>query len=269
MRPCGDISERPIDAITETVILLNTFAYSFLPSSFPVRCHPHRTTKGQQPQGCRSLSLARLLCVARCLHGVRAGTGRWGGRRRRHQRTRRGSVPRGVRARRAAAPERRRTIAPLASSGRAANIWLAQVVSQLGDGMFTVRDRPRRPGPHELRHRALADGDRPVPALHLPRYRRGRARGPLGAAADDGPLGYLRGVVVLLSRRSTVSAYSTRTSYAVVAFLLTTAGLFFDPAKNALVPTLVTRAGAGAHERALWNRRGRSSSSPGPPSAAC
>jgi DHA3 family macrolide efflux protein-like MFS transporter len=51
----------------------------------------------------------------------------------------------------------------------------------------------------------------------------------------------MRGFIVLLlpllHSLGALHAYS----YAVVAFLLTTAGLFFDPAKNALIPTLVSR----------------------------
>jgi MFS family permease len=121
------------------------------------------------------------------------------------------------------------------------NIWLAQVVSQLGDGMFTtaialaVLDRTNSGTALSLT----------VIAQFLPFLFLGIVAGALvdrwerrrTMVVSD----IVRGVVVLLipllDRLGALHAYS----YAVVAFLLTTAGLFFDPAKNALIPTLVSR----------------------------
>jgi MFS transporter, DHA3 family, macrolide efflux protein len=122
------------------------------------------------------------------------------------------------------------------------NIWLAQIVSQLGDGMFTtaialaVLDRTNSGTALSLT----------VIAQFLPFLFLGIIAGALvdrwerrrTMVISD----IIRGTVVLLlpllHAFDALHAYS----YAVVAFLLTTAGLFFDPAKNALIPTLVTRA---------------------------
>lgn len=122
------------------------------------------------------------------------------------------------------------------------NIWLAQVVSQLGDGMFTVAI-------------ALAVLDRTnsgtalsltVIAQFLPFILFGIVAGALvdrwerrmTMIVSD----LFRGCAVLALPVLDRLGILHPASYAIVAFLLTTAGLFFDPAKNALVPTLVTRA---------------------------
>ncbi len=122
------------------------------------------------------------------------------------------------------------------------NLWLAQVVSQLGDGMFTtaialaVLDRTNSGTALSLT----------VIAQFLPFLFLGVVAGALvdrwerrrTMVVSD----IIRGIVVLLipllDWLGALHAYS----YAAVAFLLTTAGLFFDPAKNALIPTLVSRA---------------------------
>jgi MFS family permease len=122
------------------------------------------------------------------------------------------------------------------------NIWLAQIVSQLGDGMFTVAI-------------ALAVLDRTnsgtalsltVIAQFLPFILLGIVAGALvdrwerrkTMVVSD----LFRGCAVLSLPILFTLGSLHPASYAVVAFLLTTAGLFFDPAKNALVPTLVTPA---------------------------
>lgn len=130
------------------------------------------------------------------------------------------------------------------------NIWFAQVVSQLGDGMFTtavalaVLDRTNSGTALSLT----------VIAQFLPFLFLGIVAGALvdrwerrmTMVASD----IVRGVVVLLIPLLDHLGMLHPSSYAIVAFLLTTAGLFFDPAKSALIPTLVTR-GALARTNAL------------------
>jgi MFS family permease len=122
------------------------------------------------------------------------------------------------------------------------NIWLAQVVSQLGDGMFTtaialaVLNRTNSGTALSLT----------VIAQFLPFLFLGIVAGALvdrwerrrTMVVSD----IMRGVIVLLLPLLHFFGALHAYSYAVVAFLLTTAGLFFDPAKNALIPTLVSRA---------------------------
>jgi len=122
------------------------------------------------------------------------------------------------------------------------NIWGAQVVSQLGDGMFTtaialaVLDRTNSGTALSLT----------VIAQFLPFLFLGIIAGALvdswerrlTMVVSDSMRGVVVLLIPLLDRLGALHAYS----YAVVAFLLTTAGLFFDPAKNAMIPTLVSRA---------------------------
>ena len=122
------------------------------------------------------------------------------------------------------------------------NIWLAQGISQLGDGMFTtaialaVLDRTNSGTALSLT----------VIAQFLPFLFLGIVAGALvdrwerrqTLVVSDSIRGIVVLLIPLLDWRGALHAYS----YAVVAFLLTTAGLFFDPAKNALIPTLVSRA---------------------------
>ncbi|MCA1724239.1 MAG: MFS transporter [Thermomicrobia bacterium] len=117
-----------------------------------------------------------------------------------------------------------------------------QVVSQLGDGMFTtaialaVLERTNSGTALSLT----------VIAQFLPFLLLGIVAGALvdrwerrrTMVVSD----LMRGAVVLLIPLLDGLGVLHPSSYAVVAFLLTTAGLFFDPAKNALIPTLVSRA---------------------------
>ncbi len=122
------------------------------------------------------------------------------------------------------------------------NIWCAQVVSQLGDGMFTtavtlaVLNRTNSGTALSLT----------VIAQFLPFLFLGIVAGALvdrwerrlTMVLSDGIRGCVVLLIPLLDRVGALHPWS----YALVAFLLTTAGLFFDPAKNALVPALVPRA---------------------------
>lgn len=122
------------------------------------------------------------------------------------------------------------------------NIWCAQAVSQLGDGMFTtaialaVLNRTNSGTALSLT----------VIAQFLPFLFLGIVAGALvdrwerrlTMVVSD----IARGVVVLLIPLLDWLGVLHPSSYAIVAFLLTTAGLFFDPAKNAMIPTLVSRA---------------------------
>lgn len=134
-----------------------------------------------------------------------------------------------------------RTILRLIRRPGLRNIWFAQVVSQLGDGMFTtaialaVLDRTNSGTALSLT----------VIAQFLPFLFLGIVAGALvdrwerrmAMVLSD----IVRGIVVLAIPLLDHLGMLHPSSYAVVAFLLTTAGLFFDPAKNALIPTLVTR----------------------------
>jgi MFS transporter, DHA3 family, macrolide efflux protein len=143
-----------------------------------------------------------------------------------------------------------RTILNLIKRPGLRNIWFAQVVSQLGDGMFTtaialaVLDRTNSGTALSLT----------VIAQFLPFLFLGIVAGALVDRWERRLTMVLsdsvRGVVVLLIPALDHLGLLHPYSYAVVAFLLTSAGLFFDPAKNALVPTLVTR-GALARTNAL------------------
>lgn len=143
-----------------------------------------------------------------------------------------------------------RTILNLIKRPGLRNIWFAQVVSQLGDGMFTtaialaVLDRTNSGTALSLT----------VIAQFLPFLFLGIVAGALVDRWERRLTMVLsdcaRGVVVLLIPTLDHLGHLHAYSYAVVAFLLTSAGLFFDPAKNALVPTLVAR-GALARTNAL------------------
>lgn len=128
------------------------------------------------------------------------------------------------------------------SSGDLRLIWLAQVVSQLGDGVFTL-------GIVVLTVELTASGlalSGTLMAQLLPYALLGA---PAGALADRWNRrltmvgsDIARGLVVALVPLLHLAGWLHAWMIPVVAFLLTTGGLFFDPAKNALVPT-VTPAG--------------------------
>jgi MFS family permease len=129
-------------------------------------------------------------------------------------------------------------------------IWLAQVVSQLGDGVFTL-------GIVVLTVELTASGlalSGTLMAQLLPYALLGA---PAGALADRWNRrltmvgsDIARGLVVALLPLLHVAGWLHAWMIPIVAFLLTTGGLFFDPAKNALVPT-VTPAGALVRVNAL------------------
>lgn len=135
-------------------------------------------------------------------------------------------------------------------SGDLRLIWLAQVVSQLGDGVFTL-------GIVVLTVELTASGlalSGTLMAQLLPYALLGA---PAGALADRWNRrltmvgsDIARGVVVALLPLLHLVGWLHAWMIPVVAFLLTTGGLFFDPAKNALVPT-VTPAGALVRVNAL------------------
>jgi MFS family permease len=123
-------------------------------------------------------------------------------------------------------------------SGDLRLIWLAQVVSQLGDGVFTL-------GIVVLTVELTASGlalSGTLMAQLLPYALLGA---PAGALADrwnrrltmvgsDIARGLVVGLIPLFHLIGWLHAWMIPG----VAFLLTTGGLFFDPAKNALVPAV-------------------------------
>ncbi len=135
-------------------------------------------------------------------------------------------------------------------SGDLRLIWLAQVVSQLGDGVFTL-------GIVVLTVELTASGlalSGTLMAQLLPYALLGA---PAGALADRWNRrltmvgsDIARGAVVALLPLLHLAGWLHAWMIPVVAFLLTTGGLFFDPAKNALVPT-VTPAGRLVQVNAL------------------
>jgi MFS transporter, DHA3 family, macrolide efflux protein len=126
----------------------------------------------------------------------------------------------------------------LIRSGDLRLVWLAQVVSQLGDGMFTVGivllvvDRTES---------GLALSGTLMAQL-LPYAIIGAAAGALAdrwnrrvtMVVSD----IVRGLVVVTLPVLSLFGLLSLWIVPVVAFLLTTASLFFDPAKNALVPAI-------------------------------
>lgn len=122
-------------------------------------------------------------------------------------------------------------------------VWLAQVVSQLGDGMFTVGIVLLM---IELTGSGLALSGTLIAQL-LPYAILGAAAGALAdrwnrrttMVVSD----IVRGLVVVLIPVLDVAGLLRAWMVPCVAFLLTSAGQFFDPSKNALVPAIVPREG--------------------------
>ncbi len=135
-------------------------------------------------------------------------------------------------------------------SGDLRLIWLAQVVSQLGDGVFTL-------GIVVLTVQLTASGlalSGTLMAQLLPYALLGA---PAGALADRWNRrltmvgsDIARGLVVALVPLFHFAGWLHAWMIPVVAFLLTTGGLFFDPAKNALLP-VVTPANSLVRVNAL------------------
>jgi DHA3 family macrolide efflux protein-like MFS transporter len=123
-------------------------------------------------------------------------------------------------------------------SGDLRLVWLAQAISQLGDGMFTV-------GVVLLVVRLTGSGlalSGTLIAQLLPYAVLGPAAGALAdrwnrrltMVGSD----VVRGVVVSLIPALELMGVLQVWMVPVVAFLLTSAGQFFDPARNALVPAI-------------------------------
>lgn len=126
----------------------------------------------------------------------------------------------------------------LVSSGDLRLVWSAQVVSQLGDGMFTV-------GVVWLMVKLTNSGlalSGTLFAQLLPYAVFGAAAGALADRWDRRLTmvgsDIVRGAVVVLIPLFDVFGILHAWMVPVVAFLLTSAGQFFDPAKNALVPAI-------------------------------
>src|SRR5581483_7697902 len=117
-------------------------------------------------------------------------------------------------------------------------VWLAQVVSQVGDGMFTV-------GIVWLLVQRTGSGlalSGTLMAQLLPYAVLGAAAGALADRWNRRVTMFVsdsvRGVVVALIPLLNAFDLLQLWMVPVVAFLLTAAGQFFDPAKNALIPAI-------------------------------
>jgi DHA3 family macrolide efflux protein-like MFS transporter len=131
----------------------------------------------------------------------------------------------------------RALLAPL-RAGDLRLVWLAQVVSQLGDAMFTI-------GVVWLTLRLTGSGlalSGTLIAQLLPYALLGAAAGALADRWDRRLTmvgsDIVRGVVVALIPLLDLAGALHAWMVPVIAFLLTAAGQFFDPARNALVPAI-------------------------------